>query len=118
MGKELRETLVADGTEQFVYVNDFPLGERWPVVILIELVKMVDTEEVVIREYYRTELRGSRRLVGICTYYGTGGGLSKDVDLLSIEMMAHLYGFAITLKQTVFSGAYKSFRWERKIGED
>ncbi|HUV76235.1 MAG TPA: hypothetical protein VMW00_06290 [Dehalococcoidales bacterium] len=116
----LQETggvLTASAAEQYLYVNNSPLGEFRPLTVLINLDPMVATEQIVVKEYYRITATGDLELLDVMTYDGVDGGLADGRKLIAVDMEPNRYGAAVTLAQPAFSGFYKKFVWDVHVKE-
>ena len=108
--QETGGTLLADGSEQTLYINDNPLGCFHPRTLIVDLDNMQAGSTTVIRVYYRLNAGGGLQLWDYHTYTGADGGLASSRKLISADLLPTRFGVKITLEQT--AGTYRYYDWE------
>jgi len=108
--QETGGTLLADGSEQTLYINNNPLGCFYPRTLLIDLDNMLAGDTTVIRVYYRLNAGGGLQLWDYHTYTGADGGLASNRKLIAADLLPTRFGIQITLEQT--AGTYRDYDWE------
>jgi hypothetical protein len=108
--QETGGTLLADGSEQTLYINDNPLGCFHPRTLIVDLDNMQAGSTTVIRVYYRLNAGGGLQLWDYHTYTGADGGLASNRKLISADLLPTRFGVKITLEQT--AGTYRYYDWE------
>jgi hypothetical protein len=108
--QETGGTLIADGTEQVLYINDNPLGCFHPYTLFVDLDNMIAGDTTVIRAYYRLRAAGGLQLWDYHTYTGADGGLASSRKLISADLLPTRFGVQVTLQQT--AGTYRAYDWE------
>jgi len=107
---ELQETggtLVADGTEQDVYIVNAPTAELKPIVTFINLDNMQVGDATFIRVYYRIASGGAWLLSDFQGFANADGGLTNGKVLIAIDLWPIRYGVRVTLEQT--AGANRNY---------
>jgi len=107
-------TLVADGTEQNLYINNLPAGEFDPRVVFVDLDNMAAGDTTVFRVYYRLNAGGGLQLYDYIQYNGADGGLPNGRKLISIALLPNRFGVQVTLQQT--AGVNKAYDWDVHYG--
>lgn len=102
--------LTADGTEQTLHINNVPIGNHEPRVILVDLDNMAGGDTTVIRVYYRITDGGGLQLEDYQAYVGADGGLANSIKLVTLILNPNRFGTQITLEQT--AGVNRAYRWE------
>ena len=103
--EETGGTILTDGTEQNVYVNEAPAGVFRPMCVKIDCTNQTAIDTIVIRTYYRIEPAGAYVLQDTLTFAG-----AVSPELLNIELEPNRYGIRVTLEQTVSSQI--EYTWE------
>lgn len=110
---ELQETggtLVADGTEQNVYIVNAPTAEFKPLVTFINLDNMQIGDATAIRLYYRIANGGAWLLHDFQGFSDADGGLTNGKVSIAIDLLPNRYGVRLTLQQT--AGVNRSYLYE------
>lgn len=105
--EELMETggtVVLDGTEQDVYINDAPAGVFEPLVVKIDFTNQTAAESVTIREYYRNAAAGAMVLTDTLVVAGV-----IAVPEIIIDLTANRFGVRVTIERT--AGGAISYPW-------
>lgn len=102
-------TLVADGSEQDLHLNNAPDNTFEPQVIIVNLDNMQGGDTVVLRVYYRITAAGNLEQHTFTQYPGADGGLANGNTIASIDLLTNTYGIQITLEQT--AGVNRNYDW-------
>lgn len=108
--QETSGTLTANGTLQYLYVNNAPLGSFKPLVVLVDLDNMQAGDAICIRAYYRMTGGGGYRMHDFFAYSGLDGGLVQGKEIISVGLLPNRFGILVTLHQ--HQGTYRDFPWE------
>ena len=105
-------TLLADGTEQNVVINNAPAAVFKALHITLDLENMDANDTIVIKWYERISAGGALNLSDQpITYTGVVGGLPNSQKQITIDLKPNRYGFKVTLQQTAHV-SYKNYVWE------
>ena len=96
--EETGGTILTDGTEQIVYVNETPAGVFRPMCVKIDCTNQTDIDTIVLRTYYRIEPAGAYVLQDTLTFAGL-----VSPELIDIELEPNRYGIRVTIEHTVSS---------------
>lgn len=102
--------LAADGAEQTLYLENAPLGNYAPRVLVIDLDAMDAGDTTVIRIYYRIVAGGGLQQEAYTSFAGADGGLASASKLYSFSLHPNRYGMKVTLQQT--AGVNRSYTWQ------
>lgn len=108
--QETNGTLTANGTLQYLYLNNSPLGSFKPLVMLVDLDNMQAGDAICVRTYYRLVDGGGYRMHDYFSYTGLDGGLPQGKEIISIGLLPNRFGILVTLHQ--YQGTYRDFVWE------
>jgi len=108
--QETSGTLTANGTLQYLYVNNSPLGNFKPLAILVDLDNMQAGDGICVRVYYRMVDGGAYRMHDYFSYTGLDGGLTMGKEIISVGLLPNRFGILVTLHQ--YQGTYRDFPWE------
>ena len=103
--EETGGTILTDGTEQTVYVNETPAGVFRPMCVKIDCTNQSAIDTIVLRTYYRIEPAGAYVLQDTLTFAGV-----VSPELINIELEPNRYGIHVTIEQTVSTQV--EFPWE------
>lgn len=105
-------TLLADGTEQNLYINNAPAGVYKPLVVYVNLDNMAtaDSDVMEIKVYQRITSAGNLELLDYQEFIGDDGGLTDSKKLIAIELLPSRFGCKVTLEQT--AGVNKNYDYE------
>jgi len=98
-------SVLTDGNEQDIYINDAPAGNFEPLVVFIDFSNQTAAETVVIRTYYRIAPGGALLLNDELTYVGI-----QDPVLINIDLKPNRYGLRVSIQRTA-GGAF-AYPWE------
>lgn len=107
-------TILTDGTEQDVYINNAPAGVYEPLKVMIDFSVFVRgaenhgsqaTETIVVRTYYRIYPGGNLIKKDEVTFAGV-----QDPALKNIELEPNRYGIRVTMERTAGNARY--YDWE------
>jgi hypothetical protein len=93
--QETGGTLLADGTEQNIVINDAPASVFIPSICMIDLTNMAAGDATTIRVYYRIAAGGALILHDTVAYAG-----AISPPLINIDLKPNRFGFKVTLEQT------------------
>lgn len=102
--------LLADGTEQDVYLNDAPPTAVLSVDVWIDLANMAigDTTTLALKKRYSSS--GGWVVVDSVPYSGVAGGLLNGVTGILVAVPKNHWGVRVTLQQT--AGVNRNYQWE------
>lgn len=103
-------TLVADGTEQNIYIANAPTAVIDPVILYVNLDNMQVGDATIIKVYYRIASGGAWLLHDFQGFANADGELTNGKVLISIDLSHTRYGIRVTLQQT--AGANRSYLWQ------
>jgi len=110
---ELQETggtLVADGTEQNIYIANAPTAVIDPIILYMNLDNMQVGDAIAIKVYYRIASGGAWLLHDFQGFANANGELTNGKVLISIDLSHTRYGIRVTLQQT--AGTNRSYLWQ------
>ncbi len=102
-------TLVADGNEQDLHLNNAPANTFEPQVVIVNLDNMQGGDTIVLRVYYRITAAGNLEQHTFTQYAGADGGLANSNIIASTTLLPNTYGIQITLEQT--GGVNRNYDW-------
>ena len=106
--EETGGSIITDGTEQDIYINNAPAGVFRPVCVKIDFTNQTATETVVIKTYYRiSPVAGSALILqDTVTYAGV-----VSPELINIDLEPNRYGVWVSIQNTAV-GVHRAYDWE------
>jgi len=98
-------SIVLDGSEQDVYINNAPAGLYKPEKVFIDFTNHTAGETVVVKEYYRIKSGGNLLLHKSTSYVG-----AVTPVLVGYDLSPNRYGVKVTIELT--GGVARRYDWE------